>query len=101
MRAVFVLCWLLPTTALAGVFGPSVPPFVPVTHPDGSMTWTFTMDLSDLKYLPKEDRQLAPSELHQKLVGATVAHHKVCPNGWEITDSRTDKKRLVIEGRCL
>lgn len=99
MRAL-LLCWL-PMTAFAGLFGPSVPPFVPITHADGSVTWTFSMDLSDMKYLRREDRVLAPDELHKKLVGASVAHHKVCPKGWQITDSRTDKKRLIIEGRCL
>lgn len=95
MRAVLVLAWL-PVAAVAGIWSP--PTFTPITHENGSMTWSLSIGLDDIQ---KADRKLPPDDLNRKLAGIFTAHHKVCPKGWEVTDSRTDKKRLIIEGRCL
>lgn len=96
MRYVILLMFIAP--AYAGLFGPDVWPFVPVTHPDGSKTWTITYDL---KSIPKADMALPKQERDIKLAGVELAFHKFCEGGWQITDSREEKKRLIIEGKCL
>lgn len=94
MRALLLCLFSVP--AVAGLWSP--PLFIPVTHPDGSMTWTLTYDRGDL---PKDYRALSEEELSNRLAGTFTAHYRVCPNGWEITQSRTQKKRLIVDGRCL
>ena len=92
----YIALLLLCGTASAGLLSPPI--FTPVTHEDGSMTWSLSIALNDIQ---KADRQLSSDELNRKLAGIFTAHHKVCPKGWEVTDSRTEKKRLIIDGRCL
>lgn len=92
----YIALLLLCETASAGLLSP--PLFTPVTHEDGSMTWSLSIALNDIQ---KDNKRLPPDELNRKLAGIFTAHHKVCPKGWQVTGSRTDKKRLIIEGRCL
>jgi hypothetical protein len=68
------------------------------TNPDGTQVWTLSMDTSDLS---KADRSLTQSDLDQKIVSSTLGWKGWCQKGWEITSSRVEKKRLIIEGRCL
>jgi hypothetical protein len=92
---ILLLC-LICTPAVAGLLTP--PLFTPVRHADGAVTWTFSMDVKDI---PKEHRSLSEKERNELYAGASIAKAELCPNGWEITSSRTDKARLSIEGRCL
>lgn len=91
----FAILMLLCAPAMAGLWSPSF--FAPTTHADGTVTWLLNLDLRDYS---KADRALPPEEFNLKAVGPYIAHHKVCPKGWEITSSRTEKRRLILEGRC-
>jgi hypothetical protein len=81
---------------MAGLWTP--PAFTPVRHADGSVTWTLSMDVKDI---PKEHRSMPEKERNELYVGASIARTRICPNGWELTESRTENKRLILEGRCL
>jgi hypothetical protein len=96
MRTLLLLCLLFAGPAMAGLFTPPV--FTPIRHADGSVTWTFSMDVSDI---PKEHRSMPEHERNELYAGASIAKADLCPKGWEITFSRTDGKRLIIGGRCL
>jgi len=87
---------LAASTAYAGIFGPAAPPFVPTIHADGTRTWVYTVIL---KQIPKADRALPREERDRKMAGIVIAWSRFCDR-WEITDSREDKKQVVIEGRC-
>lgn len=58
----------------------------------------FSMDISDI---PKEHRSMPERERNELYAGASIAKAGLCPNGWDITFSRTENKRLIIGGRCL
>lgn len=94
MRTLLVLCLLSACTAMAAL----PPVFTPFRHADGSVTWVFSMDV---KHIPKEHRSMPEKERNQLYAGASIARADLCPKGWEITSSRTDRTRLIIEGRCL
>lgn len=94
----YIILLLFASPAFAGWLGPDFFPFVPVTHSDGSRTWTITYDL---KTIPKSDMALPRAQRDEKLVGVELGFRKFCKSGWEITGSREEKKRLIIDGRCL
>lgn len=73
------------------------PVFTPVTHADGSQTWTLSMSIKDF---PKEDRALSAKELGKKYAGGVLGHYRFCEAGWTITSSRIEKSRLLLEGAC-
>lgn len=87
------LLLLLCAPAMAGLFSP--PLFIPVTHPDGSQTWTYSIAVSDI---PKAERDRP--DLAEWLAGFALAHNSFCSQGWSVSDSRTEKNRVIIEGRC-
>ena len=84
------------TPAIAGMWSPPINDLR--TNHDGTQVWTLSMDTSDLS---KADRSLTQSDLDQKIVSSTLGWKGWCQKGWEITSSRVEKKRLIIEGRCL
>lgn len=92
----YIVWLLISAPAMAGLMSP--PLFTPVMHENGAMTWSLSIALNDI---PKADRALSQSELSKKLASVFTAHRGVCPRGWEVTDSRTVGKRLIVEGRCL
>lgn len=71
--------------------------FTPITHADGSRTWSYAIDM---KIIPAGDMALPRNQRDEKLVGASIAFYDFCRK-WEITDSREANGRLSIEGRCL
>ncbi len=80
---------------VGGIWNPPV--FIPVTHPDGSRTWTMSMAVSDF---PKADRKLSADELSSRYTGGFMGHYRFCEKGWNVTASRIEKKTLIIEGVC-
>lgn len=80
---------------LGGIWDPPI--FIPVTHADGSQTWTYLMSMRDV---PKQDRALAAEELARKYMGGVLGHYRFCKSGWSITNSRIKQKRLIVEGKC-
>jgi hypothetical protein len=96
MRVLLLLCCLVSGPALAGLWTPPV--FTPIRHADGAVTWTFTMDVKDI---PKEHRSMPEKQRNELYAGASIARTDLCPKGWELTSSRTENKRLILEGRCL
>lgn len=98
MRCITWTLLLCAAPAWAGLLGPDPVVFIPTVHPDGSRTWSFSIELKAIK---KEDRALSREERDKKLAGIMVGWQRFCDRGWEITDSREDKKKLTIEGKCL
>lgn len=81
--------------AMAGLLSP--PLFEPMTAPDGARTWRITMDKGDVR---KEDRALSPADRDAKISSSFMGWKQFCSGPWEITSSREEGKKLVIEGRC-
>lgn len=81
--------------ALAGLWSPAY--FGPRIAPDGSRTWLISIDTADI---PEADRSLTQLERDTKIAAGFLGSTAFCPGPWEITGSRVEKKRLIIEGRC-
>ena len=96
LRLVAMLSFSAPV--IAGLLTPAV--FEPYIAQDGSRSWRIDMDVDDLQYLRKEDRDLPVAQRNEKLAASFLGKERFCKDGWEITGSHTEKKRLIIEGRC-
>lgn len=93
LRFIVLLC--VCPAAMAGLWSPPI--FAPSVAPDGTRTWQIIMDVSDIR---KEDRALPASERDVKIASYFMGWKRFCDSGWEVTSSRVDKKRLIIDGRC-